>query len=132
MNTAYPIIMTPHKKHIVVDIPDFNISTEGKNYADALSMARDAIGSVGLEMMDSGNGLPEASDPLEVKRAAGSFISIVDIDMEAYKRAHDKHTVRRNITIPAWLNEEAKSAGLNVSAIATAAIQEALGFVSPA
>ena len=40
--------------HYFVDehVPDFNINTQGKNYADAMEMARDAIGLVGIDMED--------------------------------------------------------------------------------
>ncbi len=48
MKAAYPIVMTKGKEYIVVYVPDFNINTQGVSYADAMEMARDAIGLVGL------------------------------------------------------------------------------------
>ena len=52
MKAAYPIVMTKGKEHIIVYVPDFNINTEGADYADAMEMARDAIGLVGMDMED--------------------------------------------------------------------------------
>ena len=61
MKNAYPIIMTQGKEFIVVFVPDFNINTQGKDIPDAIEMARDAIGLMGIDMQDDGEVLPEAS-----------------------------------------------------------------------
>ena len=49
-------------------------------------------------------------------------MSLVDIDFTEYRRKVDNKTVRRNVTIPNWLNQEAEKAHLNVSRV----LQEAL------
>ena len=61
MKNAYPIVMTQGKEFIVVFVPDFNINTQGKDVPDAIEMARDAIGLMGIDMQDDGEALPEAS-----------------------------------------------------------------------
>ena len=48
MKAAYPIVLSKGKQYIVVYVPDFNISTQGKDEADAMEMARDAIGLTGI------------------------------------------------------------------------------------
>ena len=48
--------------------------------------------------------------------------SLVDIDSKEYRRKTDTKTVRKNVTIPSWLNYEAEHAGINVSRV----LQEAL------
>ena len=50
MKAAYPIVMTKGKERIIVYVPDFNINTEGADYADAMETAHDAIGLVGIAM----------------------------------------------------------------------------------
>ena len=62
MKSAYPIVMTQGEEFIMVFIPDFNINTQGKNIPDAIEMARDAIGIMGIDMQDDGEALPEASN----------------------------------------------------------------------
>ena len=52
MKRAYPVILSKGKKFIIVYIPDFNINTQGKDYAEAIEMARDAIGIMGIDMED--------------------------------------------------------------------------------
>ena len=51
MKKAYPVILSQGEKFIVVYIPDFEINTQGENIAEAIEMARDAIGVVGIEKM---------------------------------------------------------------------------------
>ena len=47
------------EKYTVVYIPDFEINTQGKDTVDAMKMARDAIGIIGIDMEDEGESLPE-------------------------------------------------------------------------
>lgn len=54
------------------------------------------------------------------------FISLVDIDFAEYRRTHERRVVRRNVTLPSWLNVEAEKAGVNVSAVLQAALKQEL------
>jgi len=119
---AYPIIMTQGKEFIVVYIPDFNINTQGKDYADAMEMARDAIGLMGIDMEDEKEALPEPSSVSEVKtEKVNSVVTLVDVDFSEYRRKNDMRAVKKNCTLPSWLNFEAEKAGINFSAVLQAA-----------
>ena len=48
MKAVYPIILTPAERGYVVFVPDLDINTEGEDLADAIEMARDAIGLWGI------------------------------------------------------------------------------------
>ncbi len=122
MKKAYPIIMTQGKEFIVVFIPDFNINTQGKDIPDAIEMARDAIGLIGIDMQDDGEELPKASELTEVQAPSDGIVSLVDVDFDEYRRKNDLRVVKKNCTIPSWLNYEAERAGINFSA----ALQNAL------
>ena len=62
MKKAYPVVMTPVETGFVVSVPDFNIDTQGADIIEAIEMARDAIGIIGIDMQDDGEELPDASD----------------------------------------------------------------------
>ena len=68
MKNAYPIVMTQGKEFVVVFVPDFNINTQGKDIPDAIEMARDAIGLMGIDMQDDGEALHKPK-----RRPARSF-----------------------------------------------------------
>ena len=97
MKNAYPIIMTQGKEFIVVFVPDFNINTQGKDVPDAIEMARDAIGLMGIDMQDDGEALPEASSiaSAQAEAPSGAIVSLVDVDFgvpqkERYARREEE------------------------------------------
>lgn len=52
MKDAYPIILTKDGGFYVVFVPDLEINTQGETIAEAMEMARDAIGMVGCYKQD--------------------------------------------------------------------------------
>lgn len=127
MKNSYPIILTPDKVGYLVYVPDFDINTEGDTLTEAIEMARDAIGVVGIDMEDDGESLPEPTTISEVKADfAADIVTLVDVDFGEYRRKNDMRAVRKNCTIPSWLNFEAEKAGLNFSAILTSALKSEL------
>lgn len=127
MKAAYPIIMSQGAEYIIVYVPDFDINTQGTDYADAIEMARDAIGLMGIDMQDEKEPIPCPSDMSAISREhAEDIITLVDVDFADYRRKNDMRTVRRNVSLPSWLNAEAEKAGVNVSAILQAALKREL------
>lgn len=129
MRTVYPVIFTETKDCVLVEVPDLQILTEGKDMVDAIDMARDAIGLHGISLEDAQLPIPEASAIEKIDPAKGTFaedgksiVSMVDIDFSEYRRKVDNKTVRRNVTLPNWLNKEAEAAHINVSKV----LQDAL------
>ncbi len=129
MRTVYPVIFTKVESCVLVEVPDLDILTEGKDFADAIDMARDAIGLKGISLEDAKMDVPAASDMECIDPQKGtfaeegtSFVSMVDIDFMEYRRKVDNKTVRRNVTLPNWLNREAEMAHINVSKV----LQDAL------
>lgn len=132
MKRAYPIVMTQGEKFVVVFIPDFNINTQGEDIPDAIEMARDAIGLMGIDAEDDGEEIPAASNIEDVinSSSSDSVISLVDVDFSEYRRQNDMRTVKKNCTIPSWLNYEAERAGVNFSAILQEALKKELNISS--
>ena len=129
MKQAYPIIMSKGKEFIIVYIPDFNINTQGTDYANAIEMARDAIGLMGIDMEDEKETIPVPSELAEIKcENPDDAVSLVDVDFAEYRRKHDDRMVRRNITLPAWLDAAASAEKINVSRVAQTALKELLHF----
>lgn len=129
MTNVYPVIFTQVDEKILIEVPDLNILTEGLNIADAIEMARDAIGLKVISLQDDSIDIPPASQLDKIRLEDGkftefgnSYTSLVDIDFIEYRKKIDNKTVRRNVTLPNWLNQEAEKAHLNVSKV----LQEAL------
>lgn len=127
MKKAYPIIIKGKEGDYYVRIPDFNIGTQGEDVADAIAMARDAIGLIGIDMEDDKKELPS---PYSIREEAKEedIITLVDVDFAEYRRKNDNRAVKKNLTIPSWLNEEANKAGINFSRILQDALMEHLNL----
>jgi len=124
---AYPIILTPFAGGggYVVFVPDLEINTQGHDLAEALYMARDAIGAWAICEQDAGRPIPEPSEAAP-RHKANEFISWVDIDFDKYRRASDMVSERTNITLPRYLKARAHEAGLNLSQELQARLKEVL------
>lgn len=129
MKNVYPVFFTKTDTVVLIEVPDLEILTEGKDMINAVEMARDAIELKCVSMEDDGTEIPSPSEVDMLNVNNGTFanegttvISLVDIDSGEYRRKIDTKTVRKNVTIPSWLNYEAEHAGLNVSRV----LQEAL------
>lgn len=129
MKAAYPVVLTKEEKWTLVYVPDFEINTEGVDLADAMEMARDAIGLMGITMEDEHKALPSPSSLKTITESNGEgVVTLVDVDFSEYRRANDMKTVRRNVSLPQWLNVQADKSGINVSAVLQKALRAELGL----
>lgn len=140
MKQVYPTFilnMDDGSEHpFLVCVPDMEIWTEGDNLADAIEMARDAIGVAGISMEDNQEELPFPSDQKaareKMKQSAddldfsNGIMTYVDVDFSEYRKKIDTKTVRRNVALPSWLNYEAEHAGINVSRVLQEALMDVL------
>ncbi len=128
MKKVYPVILTPSKKGYVAYVPDLDINTQGTDIIDTIEMVRDAIGLWGISEEDAGRTIPEASLKSSVECEENEIVTLVDINFAAYRRAHDMRTIRKNLTLPSWLNDRAEKAGVNFSQILQEGLKEKLGI----
>ena len=136
MKVVYPVIFTEtkDKKDVVLAyIPDIDRATEGYGVNDAVYMAKDCIGLMLYDLKD--NELPEASKITDIDISKGefftegnSFVSLVDVDLDLYRIKEKSKSVRRNITLPQWLDDMATKAKINVSAVTQNALKTELGI----
>jgi len=138
MKQVYPAFITEYKEDYLVYVPDLDIYTEGKTMADAIEMARDAIGLKGIDYKDDTKTLPSPSSrekALAMAKAntdifdySTGILTLVDVNFTEYRRRMDNKAVRRNVTLPNWLNTEAEKAQINVSRVLQEALINVLGL----
>ena len=133
MKGVYPVFIAQYENDYLVYVPDMDIYTEGKSLGDAMEMARDVIGLKGIDLEDDGKELPVASSyagALDKARQEADedfdystgMLTMIDVDFVEYRKKHDKRMVKKNCTIPYYLNVEAEKEGINFSRV----LQEAL------
>lgn len=85
MKIVYPVLFTKTETNILVEVPDLEILTEGKDINDAIEMARDAIELKCVSMEDAKEDIPEPSEMLNADNGTFSedgitMVSYVDAD----------------------------------------------------
>ncbi|MCD7736959.1 MAG: type II toxin-antitoxin system HicB family antitoxin [Lachnospiraceae bacterium] len=132
MTLVYPGILYPFSDGsggYVVEFPDLpGCVTEGKHLEEALMMGNDAASGWILDEMEEGNKLPEPTDYRDVQFREGGIVNLFALDMDSYAEKYGEKSVRKNLTIPAWLNTYAEKNNINFSQV----LQEALFKMSQA
>ncbi len=126
MKLVYPAYFSPLEEQsgYCVTMPDLKgCVTQGNSLAEAIEMAVDAASGWILDELEDGNKIPQPSDISEIKiENKGDFVNMIVLDMDSYSEKYGNKAVRKNCTIPAWLNTVAEKNDINFSAV----LQEAL------
>ena len=121
MKLTYPACFYPCEEKIggyTVEVPDLpGCVSEGESLADAILMATDAACGWVLDELEDGKEAPAAS-PMEcIVPNPGGFVNMLVLDIDAYAEKYGEKAVRKNLTIPAWLNTFAEKNHINFSQV---------------
>lgn len=137
MKLAYPIVVHPTAQAsggYTVTAPDLpGCVARGKDFVSALESMRNEACRRILEGIGDGLPLPQPTDMSNVKPdEPGAFASLLDLDLDAYAESHGGKAVRKNVTIPAYLDHLAAVRHLSYSALLSDAIERTLLGKEPA
>ena len=128
MYLVYPAVFysDPDSSAFSVTIPDLPGCVSGGNsLSNAIAMGEDAASGWILGELEDGNQVPPASNIKDIHpdpEIGEGFVSLLFLDMDAYAAKYGNKSVRKNLTIPAWLNTFAEAERLNISKV----LQDAL------
>ena len=126
MKLIYPAVFYPFSDGsggYTVEFPDLpGCVTEGNDLEEAFEMAIDAASGWVLDELEEGNEIPKASAYADVKPRENGQVNIVLLDMDKYAEQYGEKAVRKNVTIPTWLNTFAEKRKINFSQV----LQEAI------
>ena len=138
---VYPVIFYKSiEGGYVVVFPDFDYgATEGKTLEEAIEMAEDYVGTWLYDDFVNSREMPVSSkinnisieipeDEREFYVEGESFKTLIGLDMLKYVNECKNQTVRKNVSIPSWLNEMAKKSNINFSNILQEALKHELGI----
>ena len=123
---VYPACFYPEENgQYSVIFPDFGGATYGNSLEDAMDMATDYLGGTIVDYLDEGEALPTPSDMAKLKadEYPNGFTSLVSVDADAYRL---QKSVKKTLTIPAWLDKEATKRHINFSAVLQDALKSML------
>ena len=120
---VYPAIFTPEEKGYSINFPDLEgCFTCGDSLQEGLEMARDVLALVLYGYEKEEKVIPKPTERDEINVETGEFVNYVMCDTMEYRKRFNNKAVKKTLTLPEWLNEEAMSLGINFSQV----LQEAL------
>ena len=122
MKLSYPACFYQDEEtgRYTVEVPELpGCVTGGATLPDAILMAEDAASGWVLDELEDGKPIPPATPVQAVVPDAGGFVSVLALDMDAYAEKYGNAAVRKNCTIPAWLNTFAEARHINFSKVLT-------------
>jgi predicted RNase H-like HicB family nuclease len=120
MKLTYPAIFYAGEGGYSVEVPDLpGCVSGGKSLAEAILMGTDAASGWVLDELEDGKTAPVASDIEGIHPGKDGFVSFLVLDMDAYAEKYGNKAVRKNLTIPAWLNTFAEKQNINFSKVLT-------------
>ena len=133
MLSIYPACFFKEESGYSVVFPDLNwLATCEETENEAMSMAVDCLAGYLYTLKNDGEQFPAASAMKDVSLekvakeldadTTNAFVSMVSVDVAEYAKTHFEKSVRKTLTIPAWLNIAAQQKNINFSQT----LQEAL------
>ena len=139
MLSMYPDCFYKEDDGYSVIFPDLNyLATQGDSFEDAMEMAVECLASYLYIAQRDGEDVPAPSslvniDPVAVAKeldpdlpVGEAIVNLVSVDVAEYAKKHFEKSVKKTLSIPAWLNEAAVAQGVNFSQVLQRALKEQL------
>ena len=99
-------------------VPDISgCISSGKNLSDAIAMITGAAAGCLCVLEDEKVNIPSPTPQAKIEHNADDIVTIIQIDTLAYRAANDKHAVRKNVSLPAWMSRLADQRRVNCSQV---------------
>jgi predicted RNase H-like HicB family nuclease len=131
MKFVYPAVFYPGETGaFAIEFPDLpGCVSGGDDMAEAIEMAQDAACGWIADSLQRGQPVPPPSrheavqpDPDE----PGGFVNLIVLDMDEFAAKYGARSVRKNLTIPAYLATAADKRNINYSQVLQNALMETL------
>ncbi len=144
MLSMYPACFFHENNGYSVIFPDLNwLATQGDTFEEAMEMAVDCLAGYLYTCRMDGDFIPEASkmsdinpetvayelDPDSPISICEAIVNMVSVDVDEYAKIHFEKSVKKTLTIPAWLNKAALEQNINFSQVLQEALKERLNIV---
>ncbi|MFE1631027.1 type II toxin-antitoxin system HicB family antitoxin [Brevibacillus reuszeri] len=124
-------VFTPgEKKGFVVTFPDLpGCITEGDDWEEACSMAKDALELHLYGMEEEGMPIPKPTSNFnEWEDKPPGEIVIITAWMDLMRDAMENKAVNTTVTLPRWLKKEAAKQNVNLSQVLVTSLKKYLGI----
>lgn len=125
----YPAILFTDEDGITITFPDLpGCFSCADSEEEAAYMAKDALGAWIVANEDLQQPIPAPSKFSDVKVGKNESVILVDAWLPIFREEHRAGSIKKNVTVPIWLNALAEKAHLNFSQILQAGLKNTLGI----
>ncbi|MDI9460912.1 MAG: type II toxin-antitoxin system HicB family antitoxin [Saccharofermentanales bacterium] len=128
MKHIYPAIFVKEKEGgYSIYFPDIEgCYSQGDNVDDAFAMGKDALALWLAHAEDKQMPIAPASKASDITPKKNETVALIEVDTDIYHKEWGNKSVKKTLTIPAWLNARAEEAGVNFSQTLQEALKEKL------
>ena len=137
MLSMYPACFYKENDGYSVIFPDLNyLATQGGSFEEAMEMAVDCLAGYLYSARRDGENVSAPSKLADVDPVSKELdpdipvgeasVNLVSVDVAEYAKKHFEKSVKKTLTIPAWLNDAAVAQGVNFSRVLQQALKEQL------
>lgn len=139
MLSMYPACFYKEEEGYSVVFPDLNyLATQGDSFEEAMEMAVDCLAGYLYTAQRDGEPVPAPSklediDPVALSKeldpdmpVSEAIVNLVAVDVAEYAKKHFEKSVKKTLSIPAWLNDAAMAQGINFSRVLQQALKDQL------
>ena len=120
MKYTYTAVFTPTEDgtEYYASIPDLpGCVTTGDDIEDAIEQITDAASGWLVVAEDKNIDIAAPTPQSEIPHESGDVLSLICVDTIAYRASTDTRSVRKNVSLPAWMASLADKRGINCSQI---------------
>ena len=129
MKYKFPALIIKEGDGFVVEFPDLEDAfTQGDTWEEAYDNAEDVLSLMLWNREEKNIPIPKPSSVDEINVPENATVALVKADTLEYRKLHDTRSVRKNVTIPSWLNSLAISKNINFSNLLQNALMNELGI----
>lgn len=116
MKKSFPAVFSKEKDGYSVIFPDFSGATDGDNFEEAMSNAKEFLDSILAYYIDEQLSIPTPTDIEKIELNPHEIVTFIQGDPSRYIQ---QRTVRKSVTIPQWLASKGEKDNVNFSKILT-------------
>lgn len=108
-----------------VEFPDLpGCSSCGSSLEETMELAQEALGLYLVSLVEDNQSLPKPSSIKDIE--SEEIVSYVSVNMDKYRR--NNRAVKKTLSIPAWLADEAEKNNLSLSKVLQEGLKAQLGL----
>jgi predicted RNase H-like HicB family nuclease len=125
----YPAIFESSNDGITISFPDLPGAIScADSEEEAVFMAKDALGAWMIANEDLGNDIPKPSRLSNIAHNAGQSVCFIEVWLPIFREEQRSGSVKKNVTVPVWLNALAEKRNLNFSQVLQVGLKNTLGI----